>query len=81
MRTTLEIDDEVLERIKRRARHQHIPAGRLISDLLRQQLDQPPNIVITNGIPVLQGRKSGGVVSEKQAATMIEELLRQESGL
>ena len=81
MRTTIEIDDEVLERIKRRARHQHVPAGRLISDLLRQQLDQPPNIVVTNGVPVLQRSKAAGVVSEKQAATMIEELLHEESGL
>jgi hypothetical protein len=79
VRTTIEIDDEVLDRIKIRARHQHIPAGRLISELLRQQLDQPPNIIVTNGVPVLQGGQSG--VTEAQTRTMIEELLRDESGL
>jgi hypothetical protein len=81
VRTTIEIDDEILDRIKTRARHQHIPAGRLISELLRQQLDQPPNFVVTNGVPVLQGGKPGAIVTEVQTRSMIEDLLRDESSL
>jgi hypothetical protein len=40
---------------------------------------QAPHIVVTNGVPVLKSQW-GGVVSEKQIAAMIAELLRQESG-
>lgn len=82
LRTTLEIDDEVLERVKLRARHQHVTAGCLITDLLRRQLDQPPNIVMTNGVPVLHGRSSGSPIriTNDDVSAMMEELLRQEGG-
>ena len=35
MRTTLDIDDDVLQAAKDRARHQGTSAGRIISDLAR----------------------------------------------
>ena len=81
MRTTIDLDDDVLEQVKRRARSQHIPAGRLISDLLRRQLAEPPRIGMRNGIPVLLGSESSERISTATADEMILELLRQESGL
>ena len=81
MRTTFEIDEDVLARVKIRAKHQRIPAGRLISEMLRQQLDRPPEIVMTNGIPVLKARKPGVTVNEAEVNAFLEELLREESGL
>lgn len=35
MRTTLDIDDDVLEAAKERARREHKTAGRVVSELLR----------------------------------------------
>lgn len=41
MRTTLEIDDDVLAAAKELARRSRASAGRVISDLVRQALTQP----------------------------------------
>ena len=81
MRTTVEIDDDVLVRVKIRAKYEHLPAGRVISNLLRRQLDQPPNIVMTNGIPVLKSRNPGESVPNSQVSEFMDSLLREESGL
>mgnify|MGYP003467935980 CR=1 FL=1 len=41
MRTTLDIDDPVLEAVKELARRQGSTAGRVASDLIRRALTQP----------------------------------------
>lgn len=43
MRTTIDIEDDVLEAAKEIARREHISAGRVISRLLRTALTQPTN--------------------------------------
>ena len=42
MRTTLDIDDDVLQAAKERARREHKTAGQVVSELLRQALTAPP---------------------------------------
>jgi hypothetical protein len=42
MRTTLDIDEDVLLAAKERARREKTTAGRVISQLLRQAMTQPP---------------------------------------
>lgn len=42
MRTTLDIDDDVLRAAKERARREHKTAGQVVSELLRQALTAPP---------------------------------------
>jgi hypothetical protein len=42
MRTTLDIDDDVLEAAKERARREKKTAGMVVSELLRQALTAPP---------------------------------------
>ncbi|MCC6430579.1 MAG: antitoxin [Gemmatimonadaceae bacterium] len=41
MRTTLDIDDDVLQAAKERARRERRTAGEVVSDLLRQALTAP----------------------------------------
>ncbi len=41
MRTTLDIDDDVLQAAKERARREHKTAGQVVSELLRQALTAP----------------------------------------
>ncbi len=41
MRTTLDIDDDLLEAAKERARREHKTAGQVVSALLRQALTAP----------------------------------------
>jgi Ribbon-helix-helix protein, copG family len=81
MRTTIEIDDQVLERVKRMAKYEKRSTGRVVSDLLRQQLDQPPEIIIKNGIPVLCGSRPPKVITSDDVDAMMDELLREEAGL
>ncbi|MCA1806171.1 MAG: ribbon-helix-helix domain-containing protein [Xanthomonadaceae bacterium] len=42
MRTTLDIDDEVLQAAKELARREGRTAGQVVSDLVRRALTQPP---------------------------------------
>ena len=42
MRTTLDIDDDVLSAAKERARREHKTAGMVVSELLRQALTAGP---------------------------------------
>lgn len=42
MRTTLDIDDDVLQAAKERARRERKTAGEVVSELLRQALTAPP---------------------------------------
>ena len=41
MRTTLDIDDDVLQAVKKRARRANTTAGRVISELARHALSAP----------------------------------------
>ena len=42
MRTTIDIDDDVLHAAKERARREHKTAGQVVSELLRLALTAPP---------------------------------------
>ncbi len=54
MRTTLEIDDDVIRAAKDIARLKNIGLGRVVSELARRGLtpDAAPRVEIENGIPV-----------------------------
>ena len=77
MRTTLDIDDDVLQAAKERARAEGKTAGQVVSELIRQALTQPKGpldmsrIEIVDGIPVLPSR--GAVITHEQVKRLIEE--------
>jgi hypothetical protein len=73
MRTTLDIDDDVLAAAKELASGQKTTAGKVISDLVRKALTQPlrSNVVYRNGLPVLP--KRGGVVTRELVDRLAEE--------
>ena len=74
MRTTLDIDDDVLSAAKELAASQKTTAGRVISDLARQaltrslEIDQLP---IRNGFPVLP--RTGKVITVEFIDKLLEE--------
>jgi hypothetical protein len=78
VRTTLDIDDDVLQAAKERARAEGKTAGQVVSELIRQALTQPGDrldmskIEIVDGIPVLPSR--GRVVTHEQVQRLIEEI-------
>ena len=77
MRTTLDIDDDVLEIAKQRAKAERKTAGRVISELARQALAEPrerldfSKVEIVDGIPILPSR--GGVVTKELVDKLIEQ--------
>ena len=59
MRTTLDIDDDLLQVAKELAAARGATAGRVVSDLLRKALEPSSGGVVRNGVPVLPPRPSG----------------------
>ncbi len=55
MRTTLDIDDDVLAAAKERARREHRTAGAVVSELLRQALTSAPAPSVVREAPAVHG--------------------------
>jgi hypothetical protein len=73
VRTTLDIDDDVLAAAKELASGQKTTAGKVISDLVRKALTTPlrSKVIYRNGLPVLP--KRGGVVTRELVERLAEE--------
>jgi hypothetical protein len=56
MRTTLDIDDDLLATAKQMARDQHSTVGRVISELARKSLETSATPTIRNGFEVFKSR-------------------------
>ncbi|MBA4208413.1 MAG: CopG family transcriptional regulator [Parvibaculum sp.] len=64
MRTTMNIDDDVLEQAKALAAQHNTPLGKVISDLARRSLARPKRPgTQRNGIPLLPTRRDGKVIT------------------
>jgi hypothetical protein len=63
MRTTLDIETDVLLAAKELARHRHESVGKVMSELARQALTQRPVFKTRHGIPQIPVRPDGGPVT------------------
>ena len=74
MRTTIDIDDEILLTVKQIAGQKNMTAGRVISGLLRESL-QPKSFQLEyrNGIPVLPRIPNGPVVTTELVNRLLNE--------
>jgi hypothetical protein len=64
MRTTLDIDEDVLETAKELAAKRGTTAGRVLSDLARSALAPRDRAARKrNGVPMLPLRRDGGIVT------------------
>jgi hypothetical protein len=77
MRTTLDIDDDVLQAAKEFARAEGKTAGKVVSDYARKGMSGTPGtetrrMVLKDGFYVLTGRR-GVVVTKEQVDRLIEE--------
>ncbi len=59
MRTTLDIDEDVLQVAKELAASRRTTAGRVLSDLARKALEPSRAGRVRNGVPVLPRRPKG----------------------
>jgi hypothetical protein len=63
MRTTLDIDDDVLLAVKALSRQRRVTAGRLISELARKSLVGRPANRMRNGVPLFPVQPGAPVVT------------------
>jgi hypothetical protein len=81
MRTTIDIDDDVLAAAKVLASRQKTAAGKILSELARRALTQPAQgpLIERNGFMVLPSR--GGVVTSALVERLAEEADLEDAGL
>ena len=69
MRTTLDIDTDVLQAAKERARHENKTAGQVISELARSALVAPPVVLSAREPKAVYGLRPfprrGGIVTNE----------------
>lgn len=75
MRTTLDIDEDVLQAAKELAVAQKRTAGKVLSDLARRALRPAGAEAVKNGVPLLPPRAGATVVTPD----VIERLLDEET--
>ena len=73
MRTTLNIDDEVLEQVKQNAAARSMPTGQAASCLLNQALNKPLGTRIENGFEVFDVPGDSPVVTLEHALRIEDE--------
>jgi hypothetical protein len=59
MRTTLDLDEDVLQAAKELARLRHSTTGKVLSELARRGLETPRSRRVRNGVPLLPARPAG----------------------
>jgi hypothetical protein len=82
MRTTLDIDDDVLSAAKQRAAEEKTTAGKVISDLVRQALTQPAGderAEFRGGFRLLP--RAGSVITTREIERRLEEADFEDAGI
>lgn len=59
MRTTLDLDEDILHIAKELAKLHGKTAGRVVSELVRKSLETQPAPARRNGVPLLPGKRGG----------------------
>lgn len=59
MRTTLDLDEDILLAVKELAEARRSTAGKVLSELARQALTPPRAVKVRNGVPLLPRRPRG----------------------
>ncbi len=63
MRTTLDIDEDILLVAKELASRRGASMGKVLSDLARQTLTQAPETMRRNGLPLFPRQPGAGVIT------------------
>lgn len=73
MRTTLTIDDDVLDTARKLSEARGIPIGAVISQLARRGLSPATATAVRNGIRLFPVREGAGVVTPEVVKHLLEE--------
>jgi hypothetical protein len=72
MRTTLDLDDDVLDAAKALAAMRGRTAGQIVSELARKGLERTSAAKVRNGVPLLPHR-SGRIVTVEMVEALLDE--------
>jgi hypothetical protein len=73
VRTTLDIEDDVLLAVKQLARQRGQPAGRLVSEIVRKSLTNISQGAERSGVPLFPVRPESGIVTMELVNRLREE--------
>lgn len=73
MRTTVNLDDDVLELAKNYAQNRSVAIGKALSELVRRGLDAPPKTRTVNGLVVFDLPKSGERITSAKVKKLLSE--------
>ena len=75
MRTTVDLEEDVLLAAKEIARQPGVSIGKVISELARQALARPGAVTMRNGIPLFPVQPSAQVITPELVNQLRDELL------
>lgn len=74
MRTTLDIEEDVLLAAKEIARQKRMTVGRVLSDLARKSLVRKSSVAKRNGLPLFPVQPEAGIVTLELVNQLRDEL-------
>jgi hypothetical protein len=74
MRTTWNVDDDVVEEVKRYAMARSVPAGKAVSSLLKQALHRPLGTRVENGFEIFDVPIDSPIVTLEHTLRLEDEL-------
>jgi len=75
MRTTLDIEEDVLLAAKEIARKKRTTVGRVLSDLARKSLTKKPSVLKKDGLPLFPVQPDAGIVTLELVNKLRDETL------
>lgn len=73
MRTTLNLDDDVLSKVKEYADSRSVALGKAVSDLVRRGLKAPVETAVVNGFHVVVLPPDSPTVDQRQVEHLLED--------
>ena len=73
MRTTLNLDDDVLQAARALSQRRRQPVGAVISELIRRGLGPSQSMEVRNGIRLFPVREGAGTVTPEVVKALLEE--------
>jgi putative antitoxin of VapBC-like toxin-antitoxin system len=73
MRTTLDIDDDVLQAAKELGEMKKKTAGKILSELARQALEPKRTYRVRNGVPILPHRPGAPLITSADVRRWLDE--------
>jgi hypothetical protein len=73
VRTTLDIDDDVLQTAKELGAFRKKTAGQILSELARKGLERPQTHTVRNGVPIIHRDPSSPLITSADVRRWLDE--------